>query len=280
MEEKRVRELEQMALRVREHIIRMAGRGGCFIGSALSCCDIIVYLYNCFLNISKEALTDVDRDYLFLSKGHAVPALYGVFAELGWLEKERLSRHLDVRDQIYWHPNTAVPGVEFHSGSLGHLLGIALGAALDCKLKNRTNRVVVITGDGELNEGSIWETLLNASALRLDNLTVVVDRNKFQANKQTEELIPLEPLNEKFEAFGCPVRRGDGHSFPWMNQVFRELPFAPGKPAVIIAETIRGKGLPGLEQRVDRWFAAYSETEARRLIEELHSREKKTAGKE
>jgi len=273
MEKNRLHELEQQALRVREHIIHMAGRGGCFIGAALSCSDIIVYLYNRFLNISQETLTDPDRDYLFLSKGHAVPALYGTLAELGWIEKERLNRHLDTRDHIYWHPNPAVPGVEFHSGSLGHLLSVALGVALDCKIKKRGNRVVVITGDGELNEGSIWEALLNAAAHGLDNLVVVVDRNRFQANKPTEELIPLEPLGKKFEAFGCRVRRGDGHSFAWMNRVFPELSFATGQPTVIIAETIRGKGLPSIEQRADRWFAEYSEVEVRQLMDELHSRE-------
>lgn len=177
------------ALRVREHIIRLATNGGCFIGASLSCVDLLVYLYTQYLNIHQENLADPQRDYLFLSKGHDVPALYGLFVELGWLAPERLQNHLQTNDDIYWHPNQAIPGVEFHSGSLGHLLPVAVGVALDCKLRGQNNRVVVMTGDGELNEGSNWEALLVARAYQLNNLTVIVDRNRFQANMATESLI-------------------------------------------------------------------------------------------
>lgn len=263
-------QLETMAFNVREHIIRMSTDGGCFIGASLSCADLIVYLYNHFLNITADNLDDPQRDYLLLSKGHDVPALYGTFVELGLLEAERLQHHLKTDDSIYWHPNRAIPGIEFHSGSLGHLLSVATGIALDCKLRGQSNKVVVITGDGELNEGSNWEACLVASAYCLDNLVIVVDRNEFQANIRTEELIPLEPLERKFEAFCGPTHRVDGHDFEAMAAVFGQVPFAEGQPSVIIAETVRGRGLPSIEQRADRWFCNFTHEEVEQLLAELH----------
>jgi transketolase len=263
------RELEQQARRVREHIIRMSTNGGSFIGSALSCTDLVVYLYNRFLNISIERLKDPERDYLFLSKGHAVPALYGTFTELGWLEPTRLKNHLRSSDYLYWHPNRHIPGIEFPSGSLGHLMSIASGVALEIKIQGHANRVVVILGDGELNEGSNWEAMMVARAHRLDNLVVIIDRNRFQANLPTEELIPLEPLEDKFIAFGCSVRRGDGHSFSWLEQTFTALPFAADAPNVIIADTIRGKGIPSIQERADRWFGNFSPAEVEDLLAQL-----------
>jgi transketolase len=265
--------LSALALKVREHIIRMSAGGGCFIGASLSCVELMVYLYAGFLRRGvageKEAMSDdAQRDFLFLSKGHDVPALYGTFVEMGMLDAGRLSNHLKTTDSIYWHPNRAIPGVEFHSGSLGHLPAVAAGVALDCKLRGTGNRVVVITGDGELNEGSVWETLLVANAYRLSNLTIVVDRNQFQANIRTEELIPLEPLEDKFRAFGCHVQRVDGHSFVRLQEAFASLD--TGKVNVIIADTVRGKGLPSIEARADRWFCAFSEGEITQLLAELH----------
>ncbi|MFQ5606991.1 MAG: transketolase [Candidatus Zixiibacteriota bacterium] len=269
-----MKNLEATALKVREHIIRMSGEGGCFIGASLSCADLIVTLYKHFLNVSQETLGDPERDYLFLSKGHDVPALYGTFVELGWLERGRLNNHVKTNDSIYWHPNRSIPGIEFHSGSLGHLLSVASGVALDCKLQKQTNRVVVIVGDGELNEGSIWEGLLVASTYKLDNLLIVVDRNQFQANMPTEELLPLEPLADKFAAFGCSVQTVDGHDFLAMSKVFESFPRTVGRPIVVIAETVRGKGLPSIEQRADRWFCRFSRAEVEQLLRELHGAER------
>ena len=171
-----------MALKVREHIIRMSTDGGCFTGASLSCTDLVVYLYKEFLNVHPGNLDDPERDYLFLSKGHDVPALYGTFVELGFMEKDRLKNHLKSNDHLYWHPNTNIPGIEFHSGSLGHLPSVAMGVALDCRMKGINNRIVVITGDGELDEGSVWEVMLVASAYKLSNLTFVVDRFKSWAH--------------------------------------------------------------------------------------------------
>ena len=264
------KQLEATALKVREHIIKMSTDGGCFVGASLSAADLIVYLYSEFLNININNLNDPNRDYLFLSKGHDVPALYGTFAELGLLEKDRLKNHLSTDDHIYWHPNTHIPGIEFHSGSLGHLPSVAIGVAMDIKIKGGTNKVVCILGDGELNEGSCWEALLVANAYKLDNLIFVIDRNHFQANMPTEDLIPLEPLHDKFTAFGAAVKRIDGHSFDALRDAFTAFPFQAEKLNVVIADTVRGKGLPSIERRADRWFCNFNSTEVEDLLRELH----------
>jgi transketolase len=270
MTEKKLENLKTTALKVREHIIRMSTDGGCFVGASLSATDLMVYLYCDFLNIYQENLQDLNRDYLFLSKGHDVPALYGTLVETGILEASRINNHLSTSDDIYWHPNPKIPGVEFHSGSLGHLPAVALGVALDCKMKGSQNLIVCIMGDGELNEGSCWEAVMVANAYKLDNLIFVIDRNNFQANMATEDLVPLEPLVDKFEAFGAAVMRIDGHNFQDLEEAFANIPYKKGKLNVIIADTIRGKGLPSIESRVDRWFCNFSEKEVQQLLEELH----------
>lgn len=261
--------LEYLALKVREHIIQMSAKGGCFIGASLSCVELIVYLYAEYLDIDKNNLGSDERDYLFLSKGHDVPALYGTLAELGFIAADRLKNHLQTTDSIYWHPNREIPGVEFHSGSLGHLPAVAAGVALDLKIKKMNNRVIVIIGDGELNEGSVWEALLVANAYHLDNLTLIVDRNQFQANVRTEDLIPLEPLEDKFTAFGCSVTRVNGHDYPTLDKAFRQTKMEAGKVNVIIADTVRGKGLPSIEARADRWFCSFTQQETKQLLKEL-----------
>jgi transketolase len=273
MKPERIQQLEKQALAVREHIIRMSTDGGCFIGASLSCADLFVYLYNEFLNVNPGNLTDPDRDYLLLSKGHDVPALYGLFAEMGWIEKSRLENHLKTNDTIYWHPNRNVPGIEFHSGSLGHLPAVGVGIALDMKIRKTKNRVVVVTGDGELNEGSVWEAMLIAQAYKLDNLVILVDRNQFQANIRTEELIPLEPLDKKFEAFGAAVTRINGHDFDALEKAFSTIPLTAGKPTVVIADTVRGRGLPSIQERADRWFCNFTHEEVESLLKELHGEE-------
>ena len=262
-------ELASQAQRVRAHAIRMATNGGCFLGASLSCADLIVYLYDQVLRMSPERLDDPDRDVLLLSKGHDVPALYGTLAERGYFPLERLGKHLTIDDHLYWHPNRAIPGVEFHSGSLGHLLSVGMGIALDAKLRESPARVFVIVGDGELDEGSMWEAALVASAKRLDNLTMIVDRNGFQANVATETLVPLEPLGDKLRAFGFAVADADGHSFPSLADAFARLPRDAGRPTAIIARTVRNKGLPSLENRAERWFVDLTGDEVQALLAEL-----------
>jgi transketolase len=286
-----LQDLPALALRVREHIVRLATAGGCFIGASLSCTDLLVHLYTRVLRLSPATLTDPGRDYLFLSKGHDVPALYGTLAELGYIERSRLKNHLQTGDSIYWHPNRNVPGVEFHSGSLGHLLSVAIGVALDIRLRGGANRVYVILGDGELDEGSVWEACLVASAYHLDNLVAIVDRNEFQANVRTEDLVPLEPIPAKFEAFGWNCQTVDGHSFADLERVLgplRHPPNAPngpnaptvltapnaskraGRPSAVVARTVRGKGVPTIEAKADRWFANFTAEEIEGLLAELH----------
>jgi transketolase len=269
MTENDARNLRESAFRVRQRILRMATGGGAFAGSALSCADLLVYLYKRFLTVRAGNLSDPSRDYFLLSKGHAVPALYATLAEEGILDEERLARHLSPSDHVYWHPNRALPGVEFHSGSLGHLLAVGVGIALDCAWRGGRNRVVVLLGDGELNEGSVWEAILLASARRLDNLVVAVDRNGLQANLSTEELLPLEPLEEKFRAFGLVPATVDGHDFDSLHAAFGRLPFEAGRPSVVIAKTVRGKGVPSMEGRVDRWFCNFTERQVAEAQDEL-----------
>jgi transketolase len=258
-----------LAHRVRRHIIKLATSGGCFIGASLSCVDILTYLYCNWLNLDKDNLNDPGRDYLLLSKGHDVPALYGLFAELGFIDPARLANHLKTNDDIYWHPNRNIPGVEFYSGSLGHLLSVGVGIAMDIKLRGGSNRVVVILGDGELNEGSVWEATLVAAAKGLDNLVAIIDRNAFQANMATEDLIPLEPIADKFQAFGWCTSRIDGHDYQALENGLKTIPLVSGKPSVIIADTVRGKGLPSISARADRWFCNFSTSEVDMLLKEL-----------
>jgi transketolase len=266
----RLDERPALALRVREHILRMATGGGCFIGASLSCADLLVHLYTRVLGIRPDRLDDPHRDVFLLSKGHDVPALYGTLAELGYFPKERLANHLSLDDHIYWHPNRSIPGVEFHSGSLGHCLAVGMGAALDRRLRGSPARVFVLLGDGELDEGSIWEACLVAGAQRLGNLCAIVDRNAFQANVPTEELVPLEPIEAKFAAFGWHTRRVDGHDFAALDRAFADAHADPDRPGVVIADTVRGKGLPSIERRADRWFVNFTPEEIEALMAELH----------
>jgi len=269
MKEEKIEQLQQFAKRVRNHIVPMASDGGCFLGASLSAVDLLTYLYVDHLNLHKGNLKDKNRDYLFLSKGHDVPALYGIFAELGWIEADRLKNHLSTEDHIYWHPNRNIPGVEFHSGSLGQLPSVSIGVAMDIIIRGGENRVYCVMGDGELNEGSCWEAFLVSNAYKLDNLTFIIDRNNFQANMATEDLIPLESLVEKFESFGMMTQRIDGHDFSALEIAFSNLKGQKG-PQVIICDTVRGKGLPSIEARADRWFCNFSQPEIQELLVELN----------
>ena len=263
-----IEQLKEKSLFSRNRILEMGTNGGCFVGSAFSCIDIITYLYNEII-VNERYMTD-DRDYFFLSKGHAVPAVYATLVELGFLERERLEKYNHVEDYLYLHPNKNIVGVEFHSGSLGHGLAIAMGVALDIKKQNGKGRVFVLLGDGELDEGSNWEALLNANSLKLDNLVIIIDRNQLQANFETEKLLPLESLKEKFEAFGMLMSVVDGHDFDKLDKTFNNLSFLEGKPNVIIANTIRGKGIKSIENDWEYWFMEYDNIKCQELKKELN----------
>lgn len=260
--------LEQVALQARHHALRMAVRGGCFLGAALSSVDLVAFLHGRALRLD-PGMGDPDRDVFLLSKGHAVPALYGVLAALGHLDPARLDHHLSPTDHVYLHPSPRLPGVELASGSLGHLPAVGVGYALDARIRRSPRRVVVLCGDGELDEGSVWEALLVAVAHRLDRLTLVIDRNRMQANLPTEHLTPLEPLEAKLTAFGAGVVSVDGHDLDQLEWAWSRLPIRPGRPSVIVAETVRGQGIPSLG--TDAWFVAPSPTEAEQLAAELEA---------
>jgi transketolase len=261
--------LTELAHRVRRHVVRMTTGGGCFLGASLSCTDVLVHLYQRVLCISPATVHHPDRDVLLLSKGHDVPALYGLLAELGYFERELLDRHLEPYSGLYWHPNRKIPGVEFHSGSLGHLLSVGIGVALEARLRGSPARAFVVLGDGECDEGSVWEGLLVASAARLDNLVAVVDRNGIQANARTEDLLPLEPFADKWRAFGWEVVECNGHDFDALARALARVPVRNGAPTVVIAHTVRGKGIPSIERRVDRWFVRVTSAERDALLAEL-----------
>ena len=256
-------DLHALALRVREHIVRMATGGGCFIGASLSCADLLVWLYARVLDVAPDRLADPARDWFLLSKGHDVPALYATLAELGWFPKERLAKHLSIDDSIYWHPNRAVPGIEFHSGSLGHLLSVGVGVALDLKMRGAGNSVYVLVGDGECDEGSVWEALLVASAHRLDNLVVVVDRNGFQANARTRRCC-LSP-SPTARRLRCAVRTGR----PRLRRP--GAPFAARRARQAHrgrVPTLARQGPAEHRGRADRWFVDLSAEEVQALLAE------------
>ena len=249
-------------LACKKNVLKMAKNGGCFIGSAYSCIDILAYLYSNIFDIEKIKNMEKDRDILILSKGHAVAALYAVLAQVGIISKDRLKNYLTVKDDLYWHPNPNIPGIEFHSGSMGHGLAIGIGMAFASKLNKISNRIFVVVGDGELNEGSIWESVLIANAYNLDNLIVIIDRNFRQANLKTEELIPLESVQEKFSAFGWETLFCDGHNVNEIRQIFEQISKnVLDKPKVVIANTKRGNGIPLMEDNPKYWFGDFNEKE-------------------
>ena len=240
----------------------MAKNGGCFIGSAFSCIDVIAYLYNNIFDIKKIKEKQDDRDILILSKGHAVSGLYAVLAEVNIISKDRLDNYLTNNDDLYWHPNPNVSGIEFHSGSMGHGLAIGIGMAFASRLKKINNKIIVIVGDGELNEGSIWESVLIANAYNLKNLIVIIDRNRIQANLQTEELIPLDSIKDKFSSFGWITHSCDGHNLGEISsQLERIFTDSSEKPKVLIANSIRGKGIPLIEDNPKYWFGDFDKAE-------------------
>ena len=241
-------EFTNFVISCKKNVLKMAKNGGCFIGSAFSCIDVIAYLYNNIFDITKIKEKQDDRDILILSKGHAVSGLYAVLAEVNIISKDRLDNYLTNNDDLYWHPNPNVSGIEFHSGSMGHGLAIGIGMAFASRLKKISNKIIVIVGDGELNEGSIWESVLIANAYNLKNLIVIIDRNRRQANLQTEELIPLDSIKDKFSSFGWITHSCDGHNLreisSQLEQIFTD---SSEKPKVLIANSIRGKGIPLIE---------------------------------
>jgi transketolase len=241
-------ELKLKSTEYRKTILRIIkqARAG-HTGGDLSSIDILNVLYNNILNVSPNACTDPDRDRYVQSKGHCVEALYTVLADRGFFPPEELDTLGKYNSRLIGHPTRNVPGVEQNTGALGHGLAVAVGMALAAKLDRRTFRVFTLLGDGELDEGSNWEASLAADHYRLDNLTVIVDRNGLQITGPTETVNPLEPLADKFRAFGYAVREVDGNDTRALTEVFGGLPFEAGRPNLIIAHTVKGKGISFIE---------------------------------
>jgi transketolase len=230
-------------------IIEHAGAG--HTGGSLSCIDILNVLYNRILRVSPQTFADPNRDRYIQSKGHSVEALYVVLADRGFFPSEQLEMLCAYKSHFVGHPTRKVPGIEQNTGALGHGLPIAVGTAIAGKIDKRDFRVFVLLGDGELAEGSNWEAAMAAAHYRLHNLTAIIDYNTLQITGRTREVCSNEPIDEKFRAFGWNIRTADGHSIPALTQALSTPP-SDGKPTVLIANTIKGKGVSFMEDTV-KW---------------------------
>jgi transketolase len=225
--------------------IKMAGAG--HTGGSLSCVDILNVLYNRVLNVTPETFSDPGRDRYIQSKGHSVEALYIVLADRGFFPETELETFYGYGSSYTGHPTRKVKGIEHNTGGLGHGLAFGVGVALAGKLDRAAYRVFTLLGDGELAEGSNWESLMAAAHYHLDNLCVIIDRNNLQLTGPTEDLCGLEPLVRKLEAFGGRVRTVDGHHITALTEVLSQLPFAEGRPSIVVARTVKGKGISFME---------------------------------
>lgn len=225
--------------------IKMAKAG--HTGGDLSCIDILNVLYNRILNASPQTFGDPDRDRYIQSKGHSVEALYVVLADTGFFPESDLETLCQYGSHYVGHPTRKVQGVEQNTGALGHGLAFGVGVALAGKMDGAAYRVYTLLGDGELAEGSNWESLMAAAHYQLDNLTAVIDRNTLQITGHTHEVCDLEPLEDKLQAFGWGVRTVDGHDVAVLAETLSEVPFTAGKPNVVIARTVKGKGVSFME---------------------------------
>ncbi|MEM1710510.1 MAG: transketolase [Sulfolobales archaeon] len=243
-----VKILAERSALARKYVLEMIAEAGSgHLGASLSIIDILVTLYTVKMRYDVKNPKWPLRDRLILSKGHAAPALYAVLAIVGFIHPDELRRFRDIKSILQGHPDSEVPGVDMVSGSLGQGLSIGCGMALALKNDNIPARVYVIMGDGELDEGQVWEAALTASKLRLDNLIAIIDRNKYQQEGTTESIKPLEPLTMKWISFGWRVIEVDGHDFRELLRAFNEVDEVYGKPSVIIAHTVKGKGFPPAE---------------------------------
>ncbi|CCH32933.1 Transketolase [Saccharothrix espanaensis DSM 44229] len=249
----------EVAHRVRRHVVDMcAGPEGGHLGGSLSSVDILVALYFGVLRVDPTDFAAPDRDHFLLSKGHAAIALYATLAERGFFPVAELAGYGTSSGRLMGHPVRAVPGVELPTGSLGHGLALGLGFALSARLARADRRSFVLLGDGELQEGACWEAALGAAAQRADNLVAVVDRNGLQLTGRTEHITGLEPLADKWRAFGWAVREVDGHDRDALRAALGSAPWEPGRPSALIARTVKGNGLPFAAGRVGSHYALLS----------------------
>ena len=243
---------EQLAWKIRRHGIEMTHlSGGSHIGSILSVADIIAVLYNDIAVIDPNNPKKPDRDRIILSKGHAGAAIYAALAELGFFDIDVLKTHYQNGSNLSGHvSHKGVPGVEISTGSLGHGLSIGSGMAYSAKKDKKEHKIFVILGDGENDEGAVWEAALISNHFKLDNLIAIVDYNKMQSLDFVENTISLAPLSDKWKAFGWNVIEIDGHSHQELSRAFITAKNNVGKPSIILANTIKGKGISFMENNI------------------------------
>jgi transketolase len=244
-------QIEKRAKEIRKKIITMnahAGQG--HTGADLSETDILAALFFRILNIQKDNPAAPNRDRFILSKGHGVGGFYCTLAEAGLIEESLLETYLQFDSALPGHPvRQKIPYIELNTGALGHGLSVGVGLALSAKMSERHFRVFVLTGDGELQEGSVWEAAMSAAHFKLDNLIVIVDRNTLQLADRTETIMALEPLANKWKAFGFDVQQTDGNNVARFVDTVEGLDLNNGKPHVVLARTIKGKGISFIEDQ-------------------------------
>ncbi|OGT38062.1 MAG: transketolase [Gammaproteobacteria bacterium RIFCSPHIGHO2_12_FULL_37_14] len=236
--------LDQRAWELRLLVFRAlkaAGRG--HVGSALSLVEIVRVLYDDVLQFKADDPQWINRDRCILSKGHGCLALYAILADKKFFPRGELDSFCQFDSILGGHPEPKVPGVEMSTGSLGHGLAVGVGMAIAAKIQKRKSKVFVIMGDGEINEGSVWESALSAGKHQLSNLTAIIDYNKMQSYGPLNEVLNLEPLSGKWQSFGFNVVEVNGHDVSALKTIFRDISYESGKPNVVICHTVKGKGL-------------------------------------
>jgi transketolase len=245
--------MDQRSKQLRKSIVRgLEGGGRGHIGSSMSLVEIMRVLFDSYLRYNPSDATWPDRDRLILSKGHGCLALYAILADKGFFDPEELDGFCKFDSRLGGHPELGkLPGVEASTGALGHGLPIAVGMALAAKIKKQSHRIVVIMGDGEINEGSVWEAAMSASKHKLNNLIAMVDYNKLQSYGLTKEVLDLEPLADKWKAFGFEVVEVDGHDMNALENLVARFPLKDNKPTAVICHTIKGKGISFAEGKAE-----------------------------
>ena len=263
-------DLVRHAKLIRTHAVRMVYRSrASHLGSCLSVADILACLYWRVLRIDPANPGWMERDRLILSKGHAAAILYATLAERGFFPTEELETYCQMGSRLTGHVTSGVPGVELSSGSLGHGLPVGCGMALAAKREGLPFRTFVLLSDGELDEGSNWEAFLFAPQHGLDNLIAIVDYNKIQSFGRTKDILDLDPLADKLRAFRWGVREVDGHDYQQLIDAFDTLPFEPGKPSIIIAHTIKGKGVSFMEDLLSWHYSSPSDQQLQLALAEI-----------
>jgi len=263
--------LKRKSAAIRATCVQMAydGREG-HLSSALSCVDLLVTLYNGFLNVNPLEAKNPGRDRFYLSKGHGCTALYAVLAERGFVPREQLLRYSQTDSPFPNHPCIhALPVLESSSGSLGHGLGLATGALYGLRLNNSSSRAVVLMSDGECNEGSVWESAMFACAQKLDKLLAIVDYNGVQAVGRSDQIMGYTSIEQKFRSFGWAGCTINGNSIPEILEALARFPFEKGRPSFIVAKTVSGSGVRFMEDDQVWHYRCPSEDELRRAISEL-----------